>query len=236
MGGDWGDDIDRDGFGERIRALRPEPHEDFIRGIQDSLRVRAQIRRPARQGLRLAASIAFVMVLVGALAGVGGFAYASSAVQRTAKQVRVVVAAGPQTVTESPADTQYRPGKGCGDINHIHDRVLECKVVINAVTVKEGNSGFRSATFTVSLSASAIDTVTVDFATANGSATEPSDYVAGAGTLVFNPGQSARTVTVPVVADTIREPNESFQVVLSNPSPNAVINVSEGIATIKNDD
>ena len=67
---------------------------------------------------------------------------------------------------------------------------------INDVTVTEGNAGTVSATFNVTLSAAATGTVTVSFATANGTATAGCDYVANSGTLTFNPGETVKTVTV----------------------------------------
>ena len=51
--------------------------------------------------------------------------------------------------------------------------------------------------------------MTVDFATANGTATAPADYQATAGTFTFTPGQTTRTVTVPVNGDLLDEANET---------------------------
>src|SRR5207244_10166284 len=59
---------------------------------------------------------------------------------------------------------------------------------INDVSTTEGNSGTKTLTFTVTLAAVSNLTVTVNFATANGTATAPTDYVATNGTLTFNPG------------------------------------------------
>src|SRR5262249_50330382 len=58
-------------------------------------------------------------------------------------------------------------------------------VSIGDATVAEGNSGTTSAVFTVSLSAASTQSVTVQFATANGTATAGSDYVAASGTVTF---------------------------------------------------
>ena len=83
-------------------------------------------------------------------------------------------------------------------------------------TVTEGDSGTVDATFTVTLSTVSGRTVTVDYATANGTATSPADYTAVAlATLTFNPGQTSRTVTVSVNGDVIDEPDETFNVNLS---------------------
>src|SRR6185295_13705453 len=106
---------------------------------------------------------------------------------------------------------------------------------IDDVSVTEGNSGSVNAVFTVGLTAPSSQTVTVDFSTANGTATQPGDYTAVNGTVTFMPGQVTRTITVPVNGDTVPEGNETFFVNLTNPS-NAPILDGQGIATIIEDD
>src|SRR5262249_47123332 len=66
---------------------------------------------------------------------------------------------------------------------------------------KEGNSGTTSVTFTVPLSFASTEPVTVQFATANGSATAGSDYRVATGTLTFSPGETGKTITVLVYGD-----------------------------------
>ena len=91
-------------------------------------------------------------------------------------------------------------------------------ILIDDVAVNEGDSGTSIATFTVSLSATSADTITVVAATADGSATAPGDYLALPPTpLTFTPGTTTQTVGVQVVGDTVNEPNERFTVQLSNP-------------------
>ncbi|HYX44600.1 MAG TPA: Calx-beta domain-containing protein, partial [Acidimicrobiales bacterium] len=93
-----------------------------------------------------------------------------------------------------------------------------------------------AASFTVSLSAPAAQTVTVRAATADSSATAGSDYVALAPTtLTFAVGETAKTVAVTVVADSAVEGEESFAVNLSSPVA-AVLADSQGLATIVDDD
>src|SRR6185295_19230282 len=106
-------------------------------------------------------------------------------------------------------------------------------LAINDVTVAEGNSGTTPATFTVSLSAVSAQTVTVNYNTS------PSpfgnDYVATAGVLTFAPGTTTQTISVQVVGDTLVEPNETFNVILSSPV-GANFSDSSGLGTIVNDD
>jgi len=108
-------------------------------------------------------------------------------------------------------------------------------LTINDVTILEGNAGTADAVFTVTLSAASSQQVTVNYATADGSATAGSDYVAISGTLVFSPGATTRNVTVVIIGDTLDEPNETFQVALTSPT-NALIADGQGIGTITDDD
>ncbi|MBD2518026.1 M10 family metallopeptidase C-terminal domain-containing protein [Nostoc sp. FACHB-973] len=106
---------------------------------------------------------------------------------------------------------------------------------INDISVTEGNTGTTNATFTVTLSAASTSAVTVNYATANGTATSGSDYTASTGTLTFNPGNISKTLTVAVAGDTIFEPNETFFLNLSN-ATNATIADNQALGTIVNDD
>ena len=69
--------------------------------------------------------------------------------------------------------------------------------------------------FTVSLSVPSGLTVTVNYATANSTATQPADYTTTSGTLTFTPGQGTKTISVPVVGDALDEIDETFFVNLS---------------------
>ena len=64
--------------------------------------------------------------------------------------------------------------------------------------------------------------MTVDYATADGSAVAPGDYAAASGTLTFSAGQTAKQIVVAVNGDTTVETTETFTVNLSNPT-NATI-------------
>jgi Calx-beta domain len=102
-------------------------------------------------------------------------------------------------------------------------------------SVTEGNAGTTTANFAVTLSAVASGTVTVSYATANGTATAGSDYVATSGTLTFAAGTITKTIPVTVNGDTTGEPNETFLVNLSAPS-GATLADSQATGTIVNDD
>ena len=89
--------------------------------------------------------------------------------------------------------------------------------------------------FTVSLSRAASETVTVDWATADGTATAGSDYTADSGTLAFAPDETSKTVAVAVLDDSHDEGSETLTVTLSNPS-GAYLADSEATGTIENSD
>jgi hypothetical protein len=107
---------------------------------------------------------------------------------------------------------------------------------INDVSHNEGDSGTTSYDFTVTLSHATDATVTVDYATANDSAVAPGDFTAIPTTqLVFNPGETTKTITVSVNGDATYESDEQFFVNLSN-AVNATITDGQGVGAIVNDD
>jgi fibronectin type 3 domain-containing protein len=107
---------------------------------------------------------------------------------------------------------------------------------INDVALVEGDSGQMDFTFTVTLSSVSAQTVSVDWATADGTATTADgDYAAASGTLTFSPGQLTKTLTVTVNGDTKYELDETFLVNLTNPS-NATVADGQGQGSIQNDD
>jgi len=108
-------------------------------------------------------------------------------------------------------------------------------ISISDVTVTEGNTGTVSAVFTVSLSTATSSVVTVNYGTADGTATAGSDYVATSGTLTFAPGTTTQLVSVTVNGDTAPEGDETFFVNLSN-AVGATIADAQGVGTIRNDD
>ncbi|HXT49902.1 MAG TPA: Calx-beta domain-containing protein, partial [Thermoanaerobaculia bacterium] len=78
-------------------------------------------------------------------------------------------------------------------------------------------------------------TVTVDVATADGTAVAGADYVALATTLTFAPGEIAKTVAVDVIGEKLEEPDETFLVRLAHPT-NAALLRAEAVGTILDDD
>jgi uncharacterized repeat protein (TIGR01451 family) len=108
---------------------------------------------------------------------------------------------------------------------------------INDVSLNEGDSSTTSFTFTVSLSAPAgPGGVTFDIATADNTATQPSDYTQQSLTgQTILAGSSTYTFTVMVNGDTTVEPNETFFVNVTNVT-GATVADGQGQGTIVNDD
>ena len=82
--------------------------------------------------------------------------------------------------------------------------------------------------FVVTLSPASEESVTVDYATANGSASTGDDYTAASGSLTFNAGETSKTIQVSIIDDTVVDDNETLTVTLSNASG---AEISDGQAT-----
>ncbi|MFA6109039.1 MAG: Calx-beta domain-containing protein [Candidatus Latescibacterota bacterium] len=132
----------------------------------------------------------------------------------------------------NPTNATIADAQGIGTI--LNDDPLPTLAISDKATA-EGNSGTKSLTFTLTLSAASGRTVTVAWATANGTATAGTDYTAGSGTTSFSAGVTTRTASVTIKGDRTSEPNEVFYINLSNPT-NATIADAQGIGTITNDD
>jgi hypothetical protein len=110
------------------------------------------------------------------------------------------------------------------------------RVGIGGVTLFEGQSGTSMSNFPVTLSGATAQTVTVHYATTDGSArVADNDYVAQSGVLTFTPGVTSLSVSIVVNGDMRTEADETFNVVLSDPR-NATLTGSSAVGTIKNDD
>ncbi|TXT36917.1 MAG: Calx-beta domain-containing protein, partial [Planctomycetota bacterium] len=123
-------------------------------------------------------------------------------------------------------------GQGLGTIT---DNDSAPSLSIDDITVTEGNSGTKSASFTVTLSAVSGQAVTVNFATANQSAVASSDFTARTGSVTFAAGETTKLVTIQSAGDSFDEPDETFAVNLSN-ATNATLADTQGIAIISDDD
>ena len=87
----------------------------------------------------------------------------------------------------------------------------------------------------MNLSPTSVESVTVSYDTANGTATAGNDYTADSGTLAFNAGQTTKTLRVSIIDDDLHETDETFTLTLTNPT-GAEINDATATGTISNSD
>src|SRR4051812_43026966 len=136
------------------------------------------------------------------------------------------------TVTLSaPTGATINDGSATGTIQNDDGSPPAPSMSIGDLVVTEGNSTTTPATFTVTLSSAAVGTVTAHYDTSDGSATAPSDYQAKSGTVSIGNGLTTGTLTINVVGDKLKEPDEAFTVTLSAPS-GATINDGTATGTI----
>jgi hypothetical protein len=115
-----------------LRTLRPEPRPAFLAALSDDLRRRTHRARTVR---RTALASALTVGMLTAFGALGGIGYASSAADsafNVSNVERLVGIAHHSSAIRADDHNpvfgdQYRPGKGCGDKNHIHARHDECK-------------------------------------------------------------------------------------------------------------
>ncbi|MGB7357632.1 MAG: Calx-beta domain-containing protein [Mycobacterium sp.] len=104
-------------------------------------------------------------------------------------------------------------------------------VSIADLAVAEGNGEHSHFMFVVSLDKASTETVTVQYATSDGTATAGSDYAATSGTITFAPGVTSQLLHVDVLPDTTAEADETFTVTLSNSTGATVATVADAVAT-----
>lgn len=122
-------------------------------------------------------------------------------------------------------------------IEPLESRIAPAALSVASANVSEGNSGITNLIFTVSLDQAETSTVSVDFATADGTATSrgaAADFQPVSGTLSFAPGETSKSVTVPIIGDAFKEAAETFTLNLTNPQ-NAQVSNAQGTGTIDDD-
>ena len=102
---------------------------------------------------------------------------------------------------------------------------------INNVSIKEGYTGSKATIFTIDLSPAASKVVTVKYRTVADSAESGTDYTPTNSAITFPIGVRSKTVSISVLGDKIEEGEETFDVVLYEPT-NAVLNDETGEVTI----
>jgi hypothetical protein len=175
----------------------------------------------------------------------GVYTFAASLVSQTVVPTGATRAL---TFTAATVDAGFTPGGYSPALRligtepgQVYDRSVSDKVTIatavqfSSATYSVGESA-GSATITVTLGSASAMTVTVDYATSDGTAEAGSDYAATGGSLAFAPGVTSLTFTVPITDDLTVEEDETVTLTLSNPG-NAVLGTPNPVTlTIVNDD
>ena len=132
----------------------------------------------------------------------------------------------------SPIRATIADGQGVGTIGDDDDLP---SLRVNDVSVTEGHSGTTPATFTISLSKAFTIDVSVNYATADGTARAGKDYYATSGTVTIPAGALSAPVSVAVIGDTADEGREGFKLKLFS-AVNASLADKTGAGKIQNDD
>ena len=140
------------------------------------------------------------------------------------------------TVTLSNAANAQLAGGGAtlSAVGHIEDEDALPGLRIGAASLSEGAGG-GGMRFEVRLEPASGRTVTVQYGTADVTATGGNDYTAASGTLTFRAGTTVLTVAVPITDDALDEPEEQFTVTLQA-AVNAIVATGQGTGTIADND
>ena len=129
----------------------------------------------------------------------------------------------------APVNATIADAQGVGTI---YDNEGPPSFVVTDVTGPEASG----LSFGVLLTNANSSPVSIDYATADGTATAGTDYTAASDTLTFNPGQTSKYVPVTVADDAIAEDDEAFTLNMSNATGGLAISDAQGFGTIQNDD
>ncbi|MFM7577050.1 MAG: Calx-beta domain-containing protein, partial [Microcystaceae cyanobacterium] len=131
------------------------------------------------------------------------------------------------------SDTGYN-GLNPNDVSVVNNDndVPMVSIASSPQTIVEGSSNNQVVAYTVSLNAPGTQTLTVQYATSNGTAIAGSDYTSTSGTLTFAPGVTSQTINIPILNDAVSESDETFTLSLSNPSNGTLGSVTSIVTTI----
>ena len=155
----------------------------------------------------------------------------SQTVTVTAAQDADAVADDPVALTHVVSGGDYRSVT----VASVAVTILEDDTPTLLIADAEASEGDGEMAFSVRLSVPSSQTVTVEYATADGTATAGTDYEETTGTLTFSAETTAQTIRVPIIDDDLDEATETFTIVLSN-SSNATVEDGEATGVITDND
>jgi YD repeat-containing protein len=178
-----------------------------------------------------------------ATSGVDYTAYSSTltfAAAETAKTINVVTANNGivdgtrvlyANLSNASAGSAILDMQGSGTINDNEVAVTPSFSIGDASATEGGDLAF-----TVTKSGLTGSTFSINYASANQTATAPADYLSASGTLTFLPAETSKAVVIPTSQETSIENNETFRINLSGASGGATISDPQAIGTIVSDD
>ena len=127
--------------------------------------------------------------------------------------------------------TAYTLGTTTNATVSIADNDLQPTANLSATqTIVEGNTNPQNVTYTVTLSNTSTQAITVNYATADGTAKAGLDYSSTTGSLTFNPGVKTQVINIPILNDALNEANETFNLNLTS-ATNATLGTTKTVAT-----
>jgi hypothetical protein len=183
----------------------------------------------------------FANLVVAPVAGTvpAGLTFTSFLVNATTGAVSAVVSPSCTTATGT-YDVQFSitDGGNATTFATVPVEVLESTprtLAIGDRTVIEGHSAPVSAVLVLTANGTVCAPITVNYATADGTAVAPGDYTATSGTATIAVGQTSTTIAIPVIGERVPENDETFVVNLDAPV-NATITDGQGVVTIRDDE
>lgn len=116
------------------------------------------------------------------------------------------------------------------------DAVQLPTVTIGDMTVKEGDSGWKSIALTLTLSAPLTHPVQIDSRTVAASATTDVDFESNVSTIAIPAGATSAEVILRIAGDRLQENDETFEVRIAGVSAGLAIADDRGVVTIQDDD
>lgn len=135
------------------------------------------------------------------------------------------------TVTGASVEVDFASNLPGGWVNFSRVGAQPPGIVVNSQATAEGDSGTRQISFTVSLTTASPEAWTVSYATSDATAQAGVDYISGAGTLTFLPGETSKTVSIDIIGDTQVEEDEAFSIFVTGPA-----NAMQATGVVLNDD
>ncbi|MBE9073279.1 VWD domain-containing protein [Microcystis sp. LEGE 08355] len=135
-----------------------------------------------------------------------------------------------QTSPSTPYALILKVGEKLTDVNFGNYQLPTINLNPKSQTIVEGLTTPQNAPYTVTLSNASSQTISVNYATSNGTATAGADYTATIGTLTFAPGVTTQVLNIPILNDSLNEADETFTLTLSSPT-NAALGTQTAATT-----